>query len=552
MRAFMLSRKFITFFLVVLSAALLFTAIANTTRTQTLEAKSGTESQKDNIYLGLIIKDNDNFIPSFLKSIDHLDFDKKKMIVEVSNFNTSPETVQLVQQWASENQDKYKAITFVDNKISVKLTGRDSEKFKLLGHAKNDFLTRTQENQCHHCLIVESDTLLAPFALKELLSKNKPVIAPLLRPIPEANDPFRNFYSDATEQGYYKEHPDYWPIADRYNIGTFKVPCIQTVYLIQSDYANKLNFIDGGNEWEFIVFSRSANKNNVEQYICNEREFGSFLHFRKDLTEEEERKFVLAKSDKEVTPPVLNSLMAPYCADDPLLQQHVDNFDYDKYAIYRVANRDCFYADENYDLIKSQFIKKGSPWEENIHEEFKKYVKPDTVALDIGGHMGTHTLNLSRLVGDNGTVHVFEPRVKMFTELVTNMSLNDCKNVVFHRRALGNEEKEVKMFIPRPDNEGMARIIDGKGEESETAKMERLDSLELNNVSLIKIDVEGFEMEVIKGGIKTILRNKPVMLVEIFQGPENLNRIKTIEDLGYSHFHLFGDDYLFLPTEKAA
>jgi len=546
-----LKGKFITFSLIILSIVFIFTAITNDRISQTLEAQNvPSVQQSTTLFLGIIIKNNDNFIPIFLQSIDHLDFNKNMMTVEISNCNTSPEVMQLVQQWMFDNKNKYKAISLRDNKVSAKITGEDKEKFKLLGSIKNDFLNQTQANQCDHCFIIESDTLVAPFTIKELLGKNKPIIAPLLRPIPEANDPFRNFYADSTEEGYFKTHPDYWPIAARQKLGTFKVPCIQTAYLIESAYANKLNFASDNNEWEFIAFSKNANKNNVEQYICNEREFGSFLHFFNELSEEEEQKFSLTKSHLEITPNLLNSIFTSLYADDPLLQKHIENFDYDKYAIYRIANRDLYCVDENYDWIKSCFIKQGAPWEEEIHSELKKYTKPDTIAIDIGGHIGTHTLNLSRLVGTNGSVHVFEPRVKMFSELVINMHINDCKNIVFHRRALGNEEKVIEMFVPRPDNEGMAYIQNSVGgNENETAKMTTLDSIKLDNVSLIKIDVEGFEMEVISGALETIARNKPTMLVEIFQGPENRRKIKTIENLGYIHLHLNGDDYLFLPVK---
>ncbi|MGZ3732127.1 MAG: FkbM family methyltransferase [Parachlamydiaceae bacterium] len=543
-----LKRRFAALFLAIIGIAFIANAIA-TPSIQPHEAEAISPENKESIFLGIIIKNDDCFIPTFLRSIDRLDYNKKLITLQIDHCNTSPESFEIVKQWIANQQNNYQNISFIDHKVCAKITGKDRERMNLLGEIKNHHLAQAQQKKCDHCLIVESDTLLAPYTLKELLKKNKPVISPLLRPIPEANDPFRNFYADATEEGYYKEHADYWAIADRAKLGTFKVPCVQIAYLIQSNCIDKLSFTDNEADWEFIAFAKNANHNKVDQFICNEKEFGSFLHFREELSEEEEKQFTLAKENIEITPTTLNSLFASYFAEDPLLEKYIKNFDYTQYALYRVKNRDLYYVDENYDWIKSCFIKKCAPWEENIHAELKKYTKPGTTAIDIGGHMGTHTLNLSRLVGENGSVHVFEPRVKMFTELVINMNLNDCKNISFHRRALGNENRQVTMYIPQPNNEGMACIRDSAPDsENETAKMERLDDYHLSKVSIIKMDVEGFEMEVIKGGLETILRNKPVMLIEIFQGPDNLHRIHTIESLGYTHFHLFGDDYLFLPN----
>jgi hypothetical protein len=80
--------------------------------------------------------------------------------------------------------------------------------------------------------------------------------------------------------------------------------------------------------------------------------------------------------------------------------------------------------------------------------------------------------------------------------------------------------------------------------------MSRLDDLELSNVSIMKIDVEGYEMEALAGGLQTILKCKPVIILEIWDRPPNQNRnsrIETVKKLGYSVQHLGNDDFLFLP-----
>jgi hypothetical protein len=64
------------------------------------------------------------------------------------------------------------------------------------------------------------------------------------------------------------------------------------------------------------------------------------------------------------------------------------------------------------------------------------------------------------------------------------------------------------------------------------------------------MDVEGFEMEVVAGGLETIQKNKPIMIIEIFNNPQRHTKIQTIEDLGYASSNLSGDDYLFIPLEQ--
>ena len=260
-------------------------------------------------------------------------------------------------------------------------------------------------------------------------------------------------------------------------------------------------------------------------------------------------------SREVITSDVLHSLFQGYYKDDPKLREYIDHFPFENYDIYVVENRDIFYVDNIPDLIKSQFVRSGILWEVHVFEQLWHYTKPGTTAIDIGGHIGTHTLSLSRLVG-NGTVHVFEPQLKIFAELVINMYLNGVHNIIFHREALGNVEKMVEMNASVLSNEGGVGIGSG----GDIVKMKTLDSFNLTNVSIMKVDVEGLEIEVLEGGNNMILSNKPVMIVEIMGGvfyntatPKQKEiiheRMRKIEALGYKVHPIGLHDYLCLPKE---
>jgi hypothetical protein len=80
--------------------------------------------------------------------------------------------------------------------------------------------------------------------------------------------------------------------------------------------------------------------------------------------------------------------------------------------------------------------------------------------------------------------------------------------------------------------------------------MVRLDDLHLSPISFIKLDVEGYEMDVIDGGMQTIQRDKPVMIIEIFDGPDRARKIEQIEALGYTCTHIGAADFLFIPKNE--
>jgi len=110
----------------------------------------------------------------------------------------------------------------------------------------------------------------------------------MLRSIPQI-DCYSNYFCAVDDRGYYKDHPLYMEILNRSTIGTFNVPVVHCTYLINSKYIDKLDYSDGSNDYEFVIFSRSARKNNIGQFICNEEKFGVLVHFGEETSLQEEK-----------------------------------------------------------------------------------------------------------------------------------------------------------------------------------------------------------------------------------------------------------------------
>lgn len=239
-------------------------------------------------------------------------------------------------------------------------------------------------------------------------------------------------------------------------------------------------------------------------------------------------------------------------------QLFIDAFPYNQYHIRNVPGQGLFFIDTSGDTIKST-LDRGGAWEPATDDVIRKYVVPGSIVLDIGAHIGTHTVAMSRAVGDRGLVIAFEPQRKIFRELFINLGINRCFNVKPVHGALGPEEKIAYLGTPEPYNEG-GRSVENFG--PEMVLMRTLDSYNLKNVSFIKMDVENFEDEVLQGSLQTLSRNRPVLFLEI-QGNtvvaarRHVNRaekvkqtILKLEKLGYIVTHFFGEDYLAIPIKK--
>ena len=207
---------------------------------------------------------------------------------------------------------------------------------------------------------------------------------------------------------------------------------------------------------------------------------------------------------------------------------YLDEFPKGDYQIAEVADLGRFYVDDNRGRLKKKLLS-GKPHEPHVIREFEKNLAPGDTALDIGAHIGALTVPMARLIGPEGTVYAFEPQRKIYRELVHNIKLNELSNVVPLHFAVSSKTGIIEMNTDPRADDGVAAI----GEGGEEVEARTIDSFGFSDVSLMKIDVEGHELEVLRGAEKTIGALHPVIIVEIWK--RNLDDvIPALEGYGYS------------------
>jgi FkbM family methyltransferase len=188
-------------------------------------------------------------------------------------------------------------------------------------------------------------------------------------------------------------------------------------------------------------------------------------------------------------------------------------------------------------------------FEDKSHDVLMGLVNPDFTILDIGTNIGSTLLQFANLTNEKGKVFGFEPDPINYKECVKNIGLNNFKNITVENIGLGNEKGSFNLVVDTETNRGGNRIsFDNETQKSSTIiNVERLDdwiqNKNISKVDLIKIDVEGFEMNVLKGGLETIKKFKPLLFIEL--DDNNLKQvgstaeelIEFLEDLGYSIKH---------------
>ena len=158
---------------------------------------------------------------------------------------------------------------------------------------------------------------------------------------------------------------------------------------------------------------------------------------------------------------------------------------------------------------------------------YSKIIQPGDVVIDIGANIGAHTLHFAQLVGPNGRVIAFEPTDYAFSKLQRNLELNPAlRNRVVAMQVLLDSGEGVK-----PESIPSSWELSGKSTNRkhtvhlgtynsvDSAVTKTLDSvlseLAISRVEFIKLDVDGYELSVLKGAKNTLEKTSAKIIMEI-------------------------------------
>ncbi len=181
----------------------------------------------------------------------------------------------------------------------------------------------------------------------------------------------------------------------------------------------------------------------------------------------------------------------------------------------------------------SNYIESNIFWQ-GVEEEdrgqvklLKKLLKPNHVLFDVGANIGVITMIAANILTD-GRVHAFEPFRHHLEKLHRNLRANDFQNVVLNPYALSDGNGNHDLYVPEYDedeinNTGRASVNPDRDlkdefntEEITTHRMDTyVEENTVNRLDFIKIDVEGEELSVLRGGRDTLNRFSPDVMMEL-------------------------------------
>lgn len=151
--------------------------------------------------------------------------------------------------------------------------------------------------------------------------------------------------------------------------------------------------------------------------------------------------------------------------------------------------------------------------------------------IDIGANIGNHSVYFDKFTKSD-KVYSIEAHPSIYNILTSNLQHNNCDKTIPINTGIGNRDKMVSMTPINENNVGMTRCIDGTGG---NIHIKRLDSIISDtDISLIKIDTEGYELNVVEGAVDILSNQSPIVFAELATPFEFDEFYKFMDKFGYN------------------
>ncbi|QQE10726.1 FkbM family methyltransferase [Planctomycetota bacterium] len=208
----------------------------------------------------------------------------------------------------------------------------------------------------------------------------------------------------------------------------------------------------------------------------------------------------------------------------------------------------------------------GHFYEIGVQLLLQRLIRSGDRILDIGANIGMLTLLASHLAGNEGIVHAIEPNQNCCDRITRQLLKNKIKNVQLHHLALSDTSGSAELKIA-PQHAGFGTLSDlsegdrhafSESEHIQTIQGDELvfaDSDHAKPISLIKMDIEGYEVKALQGLMQTLKEHRPALVTEV--NPYCLHRADTspaelfelLNELGYDAFVISTHNLRWQPIE---
>lgn len=176
-----------------------------------------------------------------------------------------------------------------------------------------------------------------------------------------------------------------------------------------------------------------------------------------------------------------------------------------------------------------------------VYERGYISIKKGDVVIDVGANIGIFSLYAAKKIGSNGLVIAIEPEPNTYRML--SMNTRNYPNIITYNKAIGDRERTLKLYLSLT-NPGEHSLKNIENEDNyvfvEVIPLDRLvKELKLSKLNFIKIDTEGYELEVLRGAKKTLTTFYPSIALEYHSPKDRDNIIRYLKEIRYNKIIFF-------------
>lgn len=188
-----------------------------------------------------------------------------------------------------------------------------------------------------------------------------------------------------------------------------------------------------------------------------------------------------------------------------------------------------------HDLYVSRSLIEYGEYAQGEADLFRQILKPGMAVVEAGANLGSHSVLLARGCAP-GPFFAFEPQPRVFQVLCTNLTINGIANARAYPEALGAAAGTADIDVSnygQPGNFGSASVRAQPRGLSERVRVSPLDDWQLPALHFLKVDVEGSELDVLRGAEATIRRCRPVIFTENDRAAHQPELVQLLSSWGY-------------------
>lgn len=226
-----------------------------------------------------------------------------------------------------------------------------------------------------------------------------------------------------------------------------------------------------------------------------------------------------------------------------------------KDLIARIAGEVVVIVPDSLDLITSYIVREQEDWFEDEIKFVRQLMQPGARAIDVGANYGLYAMSMASRVGTDGHVWAFEPASSTASFLKRSVELNKFVNTTVVQCALSDRTGIAKLSLDgNSELNALCRENAGTGA-TEDVMLTTLDRYAVEHgceqVAFVKLDAEGEEGNIIRGGAAFFARESPLVMYELRHRQHvNLALIRQFTDLGYRHYRLIPGLNLLAPFDS--